>query len=315
MSGIRLTVDLDLITCGRHQAEQAIRIIQAAFEMTPTVSQPGVPTTYTRSYSINLPPHPDVLSEEETDQVPFGGKPSETRPPEEFILQDGASFTVGTSDADGATVETRAADPAEIFGAAAKVADVGYPPIPPLNGVPASQLDKAGLRWDPRIHAESRSQIKDGTWRKKRGVDDAVVVAVEAELRGRAASNWANGTENEVHFTAHGQLLPSADPPNAVGPSVAVPAPPTSVPPPPPVAAAPPLPPVAPPTTMAGLAKWAAPSLVTGKLKQSALNDAAKAAGLVDQAGNGWFTGLGQHPEYVPAVYAELSNLLATPVI
>lgn len=45
------------------------------------------------------------------------------------------------------------------------------------------ELDKHGLPWDNRIHAESKAKIADGTWRKKRGVDPALVAQVEAELR------------------------------------------------------------------------------------------------------------------------------------
>lgn len=45
------------------------------------------------------------------------------------------------------------------------------------------ELDKHGLPWDNRIHAESKAKIADGSWRKKRGVDPALVAQVEAELR------------------------------------------------------------------------------------------------------------------------------------
>jgi hypothetical protein len=51
------------------------------------------------------------------------------------------------------------------------------------NPVGAVDLDKHGLPWDGRIHAESKAKIADGTWRKKRGVDPALVATVEAELR------------------------------------------------------------------------------------------------------------------------------------
>lgn len=61
----------------------------------------------------------------------------------------------------------------------APVADV--PPAPTtLSGV---DLDSSGLPWDGRIHAESKNKIGDGTWRKKRGVDPALVAEVEARLR------------------------------------------------------------------------------------------------------------------------------------
>ena len=48
---------------------------------------------------------------------------------------------------------------------------------------PTSNLDKAGLPWDERIHASSHSLTADGYWRKKRGVEDALVSQVEGELK------------------------------------------------------------------------------------------------------------------------------------
>lgn len=54
------------------------------------------------------------------------------------------------------------------------------PPVPPAPGI---DVDKNGLPWDGRIHASSRAQNADGTWRQKRGVEDALVQTVEAELR------------------------------------------------------------------------------------------------------------------------------------
>ena len=44
-------------------------------------------------------------------------------------------------------------------------------------------LDKHGLPWDNRIHAESKGKIADGTWRKKRNLDPTLLATVEAELR------------------------------------------------------------------------------------------------------------------------------------
>lgn len=42
-------------------------------------------------------------------------------------------------------------------------------------------VDSEGYPWDERIHASSRNTVADGTWRKKRGVDDALVASVRAE--------------------------------------------------------------------------------------------------------------------------------------
>lgn len=57
-------------------------------------------------------------------------------------------------------------------------------PASPTGGADATtQLDKSGLPWDARIHAGSRVTTADGNWRKRRGIDDATVTQVEAELK------------------------------------------------------------------------------------------------------------------------------------
>lgn len=79
---------------------------------------------------------------------------------------------------------------------------VAIPPVAPVaapisgddddNG-PAAEgtpdRDSSGLPWDARIHSSGANRINasDGTWRKKRGVDQALVTQVEAELRANAA--------------------------------------------------------------------------------------------------------------------------------
>lgn len=57
-----------------------------------------------------------------------------------------------------------------------------------ITGAPAAQaatngLDKSGLPWDDRIHSSSKAFNADGTWRKKRGVSDALVAEVELQLK------------------------------------------------------------------------------------------------------------------------------------
>lgn len=55
----------------------------------------------------------------------------------------------------------------------------------PTNDAPPAS-DKNGLPWDERIHAGTKALNADGTWKKRRGVDDATVAAVTAELTGAA---------------------------------------------------------------------------------------------------------------------------------
>ncbi len=52
-----------------------------------------------------------------------------------------------------------------------------------VNDAPPA-TDKNGLPWDERIHAGTKALNGDGTWKKRRGVDDATVAAVTAELTG-----------------------------------------------------------------------------------------------------------------------------------
>ena len=51
----------------------------------------------------------------------------------------------------------------------------------------APATDSAGIPWDARIHSTKKAINADGTWRKRRGVTDAEVAAVETELRSRGA--------------------------------------------------------------------------------------------------------------------------------
>lgn len=50
-----------------------------------------------------------------------------------------------------------------------------------------SKGDVNGVMWDDRIHSETKSQNKDGSWRQKRGVDPELVKAVLAEQKGAPA--------------------------------------------------------------------------------------------------------------------------------
>lgn len=57
-------------------------------------------------------------------------------------------------------------------------APIGAPPV-----LAPGTVDAANMPWDERIHAPSKTQNKDNTWRKKKGVDAATVAAVEAAYR------------------------------------------------------------------------------------------------------------------------------------
>lgn len=49
------------------------------------------------------------------------------------------------------------------------------------SGEAFEETDVEGVRWDKRIHSAGGAKNQDGSWRKKRGVDPALVQQVEAE--------------------------------------------------------------------------------------------------------------------------------------
>lgn len=95
-------------------------------------------------------------------------------------------------------------DPAAAFGgnstpgAATATAVAGTMPSAPTSSAPTTtasvgagiELDAEGLPWDKRIHSDAAERkTQKGVWKKRRGVQDAVVTQVEAELRAALAAN------------------------------------------------------------------------------------------------------------------------------
>lgn len=88
----------------------------------------------------------------------------------------------------------------------------------------AVEVDKNGLPWDARIHSDAKEKLSaKGYWKKRRGVDDATVQAVEAELRQLMVANAAAGATEEQ--SSDDDAEPSATPPQVAAP--AAPAAPT----------------------------------------------------------------------------------------
>lgn len=124
------------------------------------------------------------------------------------------------------------------------VAAVPVPPsvpaLPPAAGT-APELDKTGLPWDARIHAETKSKNKDGTWRSKRNMDKDFMATIEAQLRqamGAPAAPAVATVASNPAVTAVPVVAPivppappappqSSTPPAMPGPSVAAAAPTT----------------------------------------------------------------------------------------
>jgi hypothetical protein len=57
------------------------------------------------------------------------------------------------------------------------------PPVAPPVAASTAMLDSAGLPWDARINASTRTQTAKGVWKRLKGVDDATFDTIAAELR------------------------------------------------------------------------------------------------------------------------------------
>jgi hypothetical protein len=58
----------------------------------------------------------------------------------------------------------------------------------------APEFDKGGIPWDKRIHSSSKALNEDGTWRKRRGVQDVFYASVMAELSNRTPGQQPTAT-------------------------------------------------------------------------------------------------------------------------
>lgn len=132
--------------------------------------------------------------------------------------------------------------PTAVFGQ-----PVPMPPSPAAIAAPPTaspvgvvEYDSKGMPWDGRIHASSKNKVADGTWRYKRGCDEAVIAQIEAELRATmGAPAVAAGGATQVQ--AAGGTAPAFGPHPFFDGTAAVPPVPAAVP------AAPAVVPVAPP--------------------------------------------------------------------
>lgn len=165
-------------------------------------------------------------------------------------------------------------------------------PVTPASGV---ELDKNGLPWDERIHAGTKTKIKSGEWKAKKGVEAALVAQVEAELRARMAAAPAAPAAPVV-----------ADPAAVFGAAApGVPAAPAPfVPPAAPLApAAPAAPSVsADPTTFEQLMPRITAAVTAGIIAPTAVGAACAAHGVAS------VVTLQTNPQFVPLVWATLKQ-------
>jgi len=183
-----------------------------------------------------------------------------------------------------ALMQSGAVPPAPAPGPSPTAAFTPPPPPPQQQQAETAPKDSAGFPWDERIHSSAKSFNKDGSWKKKRGVQDTVVSSVEQQLR--------------LTYPApnpQGAFTPPAPPPPP-------PAPVGQVPPPPP-----PPPPAAPAQTGAldfiGLMGKITGHIAAGKITQ------ADVAGVCQQFGIAAAPLLAQRPDLIPSVGATLDAL------
>lgn len=80
----------------------------------------------------------------------------------------------------------RRSDPVEVPAEVAEVAEVTEVPAETdLRG--GLELDANGTPWIEEVHAGGKTKNQDGTWRKKRGVQDSIVTTAEAKARAKLA--------------------------------------------------------------------------------------------------------------------------------
>ena len=231
-------------------------------------------------------PQPDAMA-----AVAFGGAQSPLPPG--AVAAPSTAVAVPFSTAPAATTVTTSAATlsapvpnASTDPSAGAPTALGAASMTPANGV---EVDKHGLPWDGRIHAESKGKIADGTWRKKRQIDPALVVQVEAELRqvmGAAPAPLAQGVApvpTPVSVAASTTVPPA--------PTGAVPQPVAPPPAPAPVAGAAPSMPAAPSAApgevpadarqqFVGLVGRASAAIQAGKVSQAEVTQICAAAGV-----------------------------------
>lgn len=153
----------------------------------------------------------------------------------------------------------------------------------PSSPAPSGDVDKEGMPWDERIHAGSKEKNKDGTWRRRRNLQDSDYERVAAELR-------ALSGKPPVTPTGNLPPLPDANASKPVVTDAAV-------------------------TPFNQLLRDVTPHLhsianPTGKLRPEHITQAAAALGLVDGAGIGQFMLLQGRTDLIPAFIAEINKHL-----
>lgn len=114
--------------------------------------------------------------------VALGGeKPATVDAVKVGITVDSAAMAEALRDA--AQVVRNGADPLPSEQLIAQAAAQASALPPPAVAEELPEVDADGIPWDERIHSSSKAIVADGTWRKKRGVNEVYFGEVVAELQ------------------------------------------------------------------------------------------------------------------------------------
>ncbi len=206
-------------------------------------------------------------------------------------------LTADTSDLTDAVAQFTPPAGPEVFTAPlADGAPSAAPVVPAVSPAPTiapASHDSAGLPWDARIHASSRTTVANGTWRKKKNVPDETVAAVEAELRQAMAAPAATSALSPP---------PPAPVDQPVEPDVAqvpdAPAPPPAAPAPPPAAG------LSGPQLFAAFMGKVSAAQAAGKVTSADVASISSGLGLAS-------TGMLMHrPDLIPTAEAQINALI-----
>jgi len=292
---MRITVDT--ATDGRNEAEHAIAIIGAFYELGDSkIHLTGTPpAALAANVAANVLPvtsggasTPVVINIERNPADVFGA-PGNVPPVAPLAAAATPPLNVPgvppVSLAPAPGIAPPAAPPAPPVAPTASA-----PPAPPPAPVPASavEYDADGLPWDPRIHQASKGKTAKGVWKQRKGLnDDAMVARVKAELLAAKAVG--------VAAAPVAATVPTPPAPPAVAPVPFV----QPVAPSPPAQPAAPLAPAAPTTVLEFMPRITA-AMASQLLPNEALNWACGQFGLAN------VMALNTRPEYVPAVWEKL---------
>lgn len=165
------------------------------------------------------------------------------------------------------------------------------PPPPETAAFAPVERDKSGLPWDERIHAGSKTTNANGSWKKRKGVQESLVKTVEAELR--AAYPVASSAPPLTTAAADTTPPPTTAFQQAVAPTLA---------PPPPVAVVATAPAPADANTFVGLMQKVTALLTANTLSREQVMEICKQAGAVGADGQGTLKILATRADLVPTV-------------